>query len=268
MDNYSYHYQKYPENYQLFTNSIEDIQQNNYINNTISNPYQFYAINSYDREKLIQKDYDNRIYPQTLFYRNDINLLNIENEEYFSERYSKGINKNIIQKAPKDAYKIPKDNIKNKTFYNNKDNNSISKSDNNSNYNNNYNNITTINNNNYNKINSINIILDPNNIYNNEYIKFNNYKEISFMENGYNQKIEKNNKNLNQDENKNEMNIEKQPKDNYKNYSDSLYQMNNYNFIKNNSLIRLKKNEAKEKLFKDNSLSIHNTKIIYLNIYK
>lgn len=258
MDNYSYHYQKYPENYQLFTNSIPDFQQENYINNTITNPYQFYAINTYDREKLIQKDYDNRIYPQALFYRNDINLLSIENEEDFGVSYSKDINKNIIQKAPKDAYKIPKDNVKNKTFYKNIDNNSIIKSDNN----NNYNNITTINNNNYNKINSINIIFDANNIYNNnEYIKFNNYKEISFMENSYNKNIENGGMNINADENKNEMNIEKQPKDNYKKYSDSL-QMNNCNFIKNNTLIRLKKNEIKEKPLKDNSLPINNTKII------
>ncbi len=157
MDNYGYNYPKYSQNYQTATDSIQDMEQR-YINNNISNSYQFYDIKTYERDKYTQKNYENRIYPKTMIYRKELNLRNIENEEDFSVYYSQNIEK-TIQKVPKDTIKIPRDSKKNKQYY------TEIKAYPNNNYN--YNNITTINNNNYNKINSINIIFDANNIYNN-----------------------------------------------------------------------------------------------------
>ena len=249
MDNYGYDYPKYSQNYQMATDSIQDMEQR-YINNNISNSYQFYDIKTYERDKYSQKNYENRIYPKTMIYRKELNLINIENEEDFSVYYSQNIEK-TIQKVPKDTIKIPRDSKKNKQYY------TEIKAYPNNNYN--YNNITTINNNNYNKINSINIIFDANNIYNNNdnknYIKYNNFNDIGFMENNYNKRM-----NLLKNEN-NKLKIEKQPKDNFKNYTDSVSQMNN--FINNNKLIRLKKNEGKELFDKNNSYNISNNKNNY-----
>jgi len=254
MDNYNYNYSNYTDNYQL-TNSATPYIQQNYFNNNISNSYKLYGIRTYGREKLNQIYYSNRNYPQELVYKNDPNSfdIDVEEEEDFGVSYSKD-----IQKVPKDTNKIPKDSIKKQNFDNINNNNNIYPSNQTSN---NFNNIMTINNNNYNKINSINIIFDANNIYNNDYIKYNNFNNLNFNNN---QKINVN------DGDKNEINIEKQPKDNYKKYTDSLNEINNYklNINSNNSLIRLKKNEGKNREYKDNSLNISDRNEINLNFPK
>ncbi len=252
MDNYSYNYR--PDN---LANSIQYIHQNYY--NNISNSYQFYGLNAFDKENFI--DYNDNNYPQTLFSRNNSHSLYLEEGKDFDVVNVKNIKKSILNapnsknhsKAPKDNNKIPQDSKKAK--YNNDTINKYQFKPSN----NNFNNITTINNNNYNKINSINIIFDANNIYNNNdnknYIKYNNFNDIGFMENNYNKRM-----NLLKNEN-NKLKIEKQPKDNFKNYTDSVSQMNN--FINNNKLIRLKKNEGKELFDKNNSYNISNNKNNY-----
>ena len=240
MDNFSYNYNDYPENYQYLTNSDQDIQQN-YISNDIQKSYPFYQIKTYDREKLGQNVYNNIYYPQTIFYRNDINALNFYDEDYYGVSYSKDIYKNIqnIQKVPKDTNRIPQDNIKNKTNYINAHKYSYNDP------NKKLNNITTINNNNYNKINSINIIFDANNNYNNDYNKYNNFNDINLMNNYNNQKLYFNGQ-------KKETNKEKQPEDNYKKYSDSLNQSNTFS-NHNNSNIKVETNEIKNISVKNNS---------------
>ena len=238
MENYNYNYNQFPENYQIIANSIPKIPQQYYPNN-LSNSYQFYEIKTYDREKLNQIEYDNMNYPQTLFYRNDFKSLSLDPDEDFGFNYSKG-----IQKIPKDSNKIPQDNFKNKQIYDelNQNENLVNKSKN-------YNSITTINNNNFNKINSINIIFDANNIYNNDCIQYNNINFIKSNNNNYIPQINSNNTD------KSLLNIEKQPKDNYKNYSESSNQMNNFKSnISMNSLIRLKKSEPKNIESQDNSI--------------
>ena len=238
MENYGFNYSKYPQNYQLITNSVSDIQQK-YINNTMPNPYQFYDIKTYYNEKPIQHNYKAIRYPQTIVYGNELNLLNIQNDEDFYASYSKDINKNI-QKVPKDNLKMPKDSSKNNQNYDEINNYTHIQT------NNKYNNITTINNNSYNKINSINIIFDANKIYDNDYIKYNNFNEIGLLENNYYYKTINN-----ENASKKESYIEKQPLDNYKNYTNSVNQMNN--IINNDTLIRLKKNQGNDIFDKDNS---------------
>ena len=157
MDNYNYNYR--PDNLFL-ANSIPNINQDYY--NNISNSYQLYGLNEYEGENLL--DYHENNYPQTLFYRNNVNSLIFEEGVGFSIPYAKNIKKTIknspknkiVSKVPKDTNKIPKDSEKAKKNYD-----TINKYQFKPNQNN-YNNITTINNNNYNKINSINIIFDAN----------------------------------------------------------------------------------------------------------
>ena len=117
MDSFNYNYNEYPQNYQFLANSEQDIQQN-YMNNDIQKSYQYYQIKTFDREQLGQNVYNNIYYPQTIFYRNNINTLNFYEEEDYGVSYSTDIYKNI-QKVPKDTSRIPQDNIKNKTNYNN-----------------------------------------------------------------------------------------------------------------------------------------------------
>ena len=269
MDNYNYNYR--PENYQLLENSIQKINQQYY--NNFSNSYQLYGLKTYDRGNRI--DYNERNYPQTIFYRNNIDSLSIDEIEDFGISYSRNLKRNFpiinnnqnninIPKVPKDTNKIPKDSIKSK-----QNDHTINK------YrfrqtNNNYNNITTINNNNYNKINSINIIFDANNIYNNDYIQYNDFNnindineyneinDINFIGNSENNNINSNQKITINTEDKSVRNVEKQPKDNYKNYSDSLNQISFKLCKSNNNLIRLKKNEGKEKKLQDKSFTISN----------
>ena len=243
MDNFSYNYNEYPENYQFLTNSDQDIHQT-YMRNNIPKSFELYQIKTYDRENLVQNIYGNIYYPQTMFYRNDINSLNFYDEEYYNINYSKDIYKNI-QKVPKDTNRIPQDNIKNKTNFDNINKYSYNVP------NKKINNITTINNNNYNKINSINIIFDSNNNYNNDYSKYNEINDNNFMENYSNQKICSNGE-------KKGKNIEKQPEDNYKKYSDSLNHSNNFNNQNNsNNIIKLETNDKKT-FFKDNSFNAFN----------
>ena len=264
MDNYNYNYR--PDNLFL-ANSIPNINQDYY--NNISNSYQYYGLNEYEGENLL--DYHENNYPQTLFYRNNVNSLILEEGVGFSIPYAKNIKKNIknspknkiISKVPKDTNKIPRDSEKAKQNYD-----TINKYQFKPNQNN-YNNITTINNNNYNKINSINIIFDANNIYNNEYLHYNDINnlndineisDINIINNSMNQKNQK--ININADDNNN--NTEKQPKDNYKNYSDTLNQINFKLCKSNNNLIRLKKNE-KEKKYQDKSFTISNKREYKMN---
>ena len=237
MENYGFNYSNYPQNYQLIANSVSDIQHN-YINNTMPNPYQFYDIKAYYDENSIQHNYKAIRYPQTIVYGNDLNLLNMQNDEDFYANCSKDIKKNI-QKAPKDNFKMPKDSTKNKTNYDEINNYAHIQT------NNKYNNITTINNNSYNKINSINIIFDANNIYDNDYIKYNNFNDIGLLENNYYKTIN------NENASKKESNFEKQPLDNYKNYTNSVNQMNN--IINNDTLIRLNKSQENDMFDKDSS---------------
>ena len=264
MDNYNYNYR--PDNLFL-ANSIPNINQDYY--NNISNSYQLYGLNEYEGENLL--DYHENNYPQTLFYRNNVNSLIFEEGVGFSIPYAKNIKKTIknspknkiVSKVPKDTNKIPKDSEKAKKNYD-----TINKYQFKPNQNN-YNNITTINNNNYNKINSINIIFDANNIYNNEYLHYNDINnlndineisDINIIDGSMNQKNQK--ININADDNNN--NSEKQPKDNYKNYSDALSQINFKLCKSNNNLIRLKKNE-KEKQYQDKSFTISNKREYKMN---
>ena len=262
MDNYSYNYR--PDN---LANSIQYIHQNYY--NNISNSYQFYGLNAFDKENFI--DYNDNNYPQTLFSRNNSHSLYLEEGKDFDVVNVKNIKKSILNapnsknhsKAPKDNNKIPQDSKKAK--YNNDTINKYQFKPSN----NNFNNITTINNNNYNKINSINIIFDANNIYNNDYLHYNDFNnlndikeikeinDINIINQSNNQKI-----NINSDETNN--NEEKEPIDNYKYYSDSLNQMNIKSCKSNNNLIRLKKNE-KDKIFQDKSFTITNKKEFKMN---
>ena len=179
---------KIPNNNKLGINSKKEPLNRN--RNKNSNNYK---IEVYKNVNYNQYDYDNKNYLK----ENKYNSLNLKIGEEINLKISNNINQ---KKMPKDTYKIPKDNVKNKK------NQSINKDSLEQSKNRKVNNISTINKNKINKIKKINIILEPDN---NEIIQ----------------------KNINNTEIKSIEKIEKQPIDNYKRH---LEIMNEKEIIKNN----------------------------------
>jgi hypothetical protein len=225
MKKYNHNYLQTQENYHELTNSLQNYSQNFY--NDFSDSFHLYGVKTYQSKNINQYNYVNKNCP--VIYARNVNTLNLDLSQEIGIIYSK--DKFLRQKSPKDSNKIPKDNYKNKQ---------------------NINNITTINNNNnYNKINSINIILDTNNIYNDDIIKYQNFNNFNYLRKSKSKKNERvisKNHSRKVNKSKSAQRVERQPKDNYKNYPNIMNkEKENLKITQSNyNIIRLKKNEKKK----------------------
>ena len=223
MKKYNHNYQYTQKNYNELTNTIQNYPQN--FNNDFSDSFHLYGVKTYQSKNINQYNNVNKNCP--IIYTKNVNTLNLDLNQEIGIIYSK--DKFLKQKAPKDSNKIPKDNYKNKQ---------------------NINNITTINNNSYNKINSINIILDTNNFYNDDIIKYKNYNNSNYIRKSKSKKNERvisKNHSRKVNKSKSAQRIERQPKDNYKNYPNIMNkEKENFTLTKSNNIIKLNKNGKKQ----------------------
>jgi hypothetical protein len=219
MKKYNHNYPQIYKTCHELTSSFQNYPQNFY--NDFSDSFHLYGEKTYQNKNNNQYNYVSKNCP--VIYSKNVNTLNLDLSQEIGIIYSK--DKFLKQKTPKDSNKIPKDNYKNKQ---------------------NINNITTINNNNYNKINSINIILDTNNIYNDDIIKYNNFNNLNYIKRSKSKKNERvisKNRSRKVNKSKSAQRVERQPKDNYKNYPNNKNkEKENPKTIKSNyNIIRLKK---------------------------